>query len=271
MHRDGGVARMRSGNRFPASRIDIHAPLDWLQYCGCASSRLSPRPQPSRCDSWWTRWASLAHLDTSASPISPANRASRSCRHSWGSWLGRPFRYSVYTCISAASTSRSPSVGRLIFWAVVFRLCGLIGGPFYEDDFYRYLWDDYLFATAGTPYGVAPEDLFIDQTVPLALQAALNEINHPELPTIYGPTTEFVFLLGYWLQPGGIATLQSLLIRRGLGDLGSPAQVGPPAQRPPLRLVSTGDQGSGLHGPPRRTRRMPAAGCDRPWPKAALA
>ena len=110
-------------------------------------------------------------------------------------------------------------IGRLIFWAVVFRLCGLIGGPFYEDDFYRYLWDGYLFATAGTPYGAAPEDFFIDQTVPMALQVALDEINHPELPTIYGPTTQFVFLLGYWLHPGGIATLQSLLIAVDLATL----------------------------------------------------
>ena len=110
-------------------------------------------------------------------------------------------------------------IGRLIFWAVAFRLCGLVGGPFFEDDFYRYLWDGYLFATAGTPYGAAPEDFFIDQTVPLALQAVLDEINHPELPTIYGPTTQFVFLLGYWLHPGGIATLQSLLIAVDLATL----------------------------------------------------
>ena len=31
-------------------------------------------------------------------------------------------------------------LGRLIMWAVVFRLCGVIGGPFFEDDFHRYLW-----------------------------------------------------------------------------------------------------------------------------------
>ena len=42
-------------------------------------------------------------------------------------------------------------LGRLIFWAVAFRVCGLAGGPFYEDDFYRYLWDGYRFATTGSP------------------------------------------------------------------------------------------------------------------------
>ena len=100
---------------------------------------------------------------------------------------------------------------RLLFWAVAFRICGLVGGPLLEDDFYRYLWDGYRFATTGTPYAAVPEAFFTDPTVPAAFHAVLDGINHPELPTIYGPTTQFVFLLGYWLRPGSIAALQCLL------------------------------------------------------------
>ena len=103
-------------------------------------------------------------------------------------------------------------VGRLLLWAVVFRICGLAGGPFYEDDFYRYLWDAYRFATAGTPYGAAPEQFFVDPAVPALFQGVLDGINYPELPTIYGPTTQFVFLLGYWLQPASVTALQAILI-----------------------------------------------------------
>ena len=103
-------------------------------------------------------------------------------------------------------------VRRLIFWAVVFRICGLAGGPLYEDDFYRYLWDAYRFATAGTPYGAAPEEFFVDPTVPVLFQGVLDGINYPELPTIYGPTTQLVFLLGYWLQPASVTVLQAILI-----------------------------------------------------------
>ena len=103
-------------------------------------------------------------------------------------------------------------VGRLIFWAAAFRFCGLAGGPFYEDDFYRYLWDGYRFATTGTPYGVAPEAFFVDPGVPPAMQSVLDGINFPELPTIYAPVTQFIFLLGYWLQPGSVAVLQAILI-----------------------------------------------------------
>lgn len=102
--------------------------------------------------------------------------------------------------------------GRMFFWAVVFRICGLIGGPFFEDDFNRYLWDGYRFATTGTPYGAAPEAFFVDPGVPAAFQRLLDGINNPELPTIYAPTTQVVFLLGYWLQPGSVASLQLILI-----------------------------------------------------------
>ena len=103
-------------------------------------------------------------------------------------------------------------LGRLIFWAIAFRICGLAGGPFYEDDFYRYLWDGYRFATTGTPYGAAPEAFFIDPGVPPAMQSVLHGINHPDLPTIYAPVTQAIFLLGYWLQPGSVAVLQAILI-----------------------------------------------------------
>ncbi len=103
-------------------------------------------------------------------------------------------------------------VGRLLFWAVGFRLCGLIGGPFYEDDFYRYLWDGYRFATAGTPYGAAPEEFFVDPAVPVVFQGVLDGVNYPELPTIYAPVTQFVFLVAYWIKPASVAVLQAILI-----------------------------------------------------------
>ena len=69
-----------------------------------------------------------------------------------------------------------------------------------------------VFATTGTPYGVAPEAFFIDPMVPAAFHAVLDRINNPELPTIYAPTTQFVFLFGYWLYPGSVTALQSILI-----------------------------------------------------------
>ena len=118
-------------------------------------------------------------------------------------------------------------VGRLLVWAVAFRLCGLVGGPFYEDDFYRYLWDGYRFATTGTPYGAAPEAFFVDPGVPAAFQSVLNGINYPELPTIYAPVTQFIFLLGYWLQPGSVTVLQAILIAIDLVAVGLLLRLAP--------------------------------------------
>ena len=103
-------------------------------------------------------------------------------------------------------------IGRLIFWAVVFRLCGLVGGPFYEDDFYRYLWDAFRFAQDGTPYGVAPESYFADATVPERFQRVLDQVNNPHLATIYGPTTQLSFLLAYAIRPGSVLALQVVFV-----------------------------------------------------------
>ncbi len=103
-------------------------------------------------------------------------------------------------------------VGRLLVWAAAFRLCGLVGGPFYEDDFYRYLWDGYRFAVAGTPYGASPEEFFVDPAVPALFQGVLDGVNYPELPTIYAPVTQVVFLVAYWIKPAGVAALQAILI-----------------------------------------------------------
>ncbi|MCY3564668.1 MAG: hypothetical protein OXH27_00640 [Gammaproteobacteria bacterium] len=129
-------------------------------------------------------------------------------------WTGLPV-LGLY--LFALRRDRPISLGRLFFWALAFRICGLYGGPLFEDDFFRYLWDGYRFATAGTPYGVAPEAFFVDSSVPAAFQAVLSQINNPDLQTIYAPVTQFVFLLAYWLRPASVEALQVLLILVDLG------------------------------------------------------
>ena len=119
-------------------------------------------------------------------------------------------------------------LGRLIFWAVVFRLCGLVGGPFFEDDFYRYLWDAYRFATAGTPYGAAPEAFFVDPEVPALFHGVLDGINYPELPTIYAPVAQVLFLAAYWVHPASVAALQAILIAVDLVTVALLLRLAPP-------------------------------------------
>ena len=103
-------------------------------------------------------------------------------------------------------------VARLILWAVLFRLCGLFGVPLFEDDWFRYLWDGYRFAEAGTPYGWAPAASFGDPAVPAVFQRILDQVNYPDLPTIYGPTSQYAFLLAYFVKAGSLVPLQLLFI-----------------------------------------------------------
>ena len=109
------------------------------------------------------------------------------------------------------------SVGRLVFWAVAFRVCGLLGGPIFEDDFYRYLWDAYRFASDFTPYGAAPAAYFNDASVPEEFQRVLDQVNNPGLPTIYGPVSQAAFLLGYAVAPASVLPLQAIFVAFDLG------------------------------------------------------
>jgi len=48
--------------------------------------------------------------------------------------------------------------------------------------------------------------------VPALFQGVLDGVNYPELPTIYAPVTQFVFLIAYWIKPASVAVLQAILI-----------------------------------------------------------
>jgi alpha-1,6-mannosyltransferase len=110
--------------------------------------------------------------------------------------------------------------GRSIFLiALSLHALALLGRPMFEDDYYRYLWDGYRTAVA-TPYGTAPEAFFTDDSVPDALRPALDGMNNPEIPTIYGPFAQQVFALGYQLAPGSERALRAVLALLHLALLG---------------------------------------------------
>ena len=127
-----------------------------------------------------------------------------------------------------AQWSASFPVLRMVFWAVLFRVCGLLGGPLFEDDFYRYLWDGYRFATDGSPYGRAPEEFFGDDTVPERFRRVLDRINYPELPTIYGPVTQFLFLFAYAVRSANVLPLQIILVLADIATIGLLLRLAPP-------------------------------------------
>ncbi len=99
--------------------------------------------------------------------------------------------------VNAAATKREVwLVGALI------AAIGLAGTPLFEDDYYRYLWDGFRTAITGSPYGIAPEHFFFDDSVPQPFRDVLDRINNPEVATIYGPVLEGLFYLGFLIDPG---------------------------------------------------------------------
>lgn len=103
------------------------------------------------------------------------------------------------------------SIGWMLGFAVVFRLIGVIGEPIFEDDFYRYLWDGYLLVETGTPYGVPPSAYFASDDLGDRFESILDQINHPDIATVYGPANQWFFALAYVLAPGQVWPLQLML------------------------------------------------------------
>ena len=101
------------------------------------------------------------------------------------------------------------------FWILSIALAARVSAglslPLLEDDPWRYLWDGYQTSVHGTPYGRAPAASFADPSVPATLQRVLDRINHPDLPTVYGPTAQAAFWLSYLIAPGQLWPWKALL------------------------------------------------------------
>ena len=97
---------------------------------------------------------------------------------------------------------------QLLLWAGIFRLMGCFGDPLLEDDFFRYLWDGYRFFESGSPYVMPPSAFFGDTTIPQQFIGVLGQINYPEVPTLYGPTLQYSFLIAHLISPANVWPLQ---------------------------------------------------------------
>ncbi len=128
-----------------------------------------------------------------------------------------------------ASLGPRPAARRLVLAAaVVAHGVAVLGEPILEDDPARYLWDGYVFAERGSPYGIAPSAWFEDDSLPPAWQEILSDVNHPELPTIYGPAQQWLHRAALAVAPGEVwplqlaAALASVALVLGLAPLVAP-------------------------------------------------
>lgn len=119
--------------------------------------------------------------------------------------------------------TRSATVHRsrtILLWALVFRCEAFVAAPVMEDDHYRFLWDGYQFAQTGNPYAEPPQAFFGDPRVAVAFQEILDRVNHPDVPTLYGPVCQWVFYFGYLVAPAKLWPWKLVLLASELLVLG---------------------------------------------------
>lgn len=106
---------------------------------------------------------------------------------------------------------RSSLVGVLAL-ALLLRLIAVQATPLLEDDHYRYLWDGMRTATAVDPYRLPPSAYFGVPGLSPRWSDILSGINHPDIPTIYGPLLQWVFAAAHALAPGQLGGVQALVL-----------------------------------------------------------
>ncbi|HXI03291.1 MAG TPA: hypothetical protein VNI57_08945, partial [Candidatus Saccharimonadales bacterium] len=123
--------------------------------------------------------------------------------------------------ILAARLVESGTAGRsgaafavVIGVAAALRIIALPATPGLSDDIYRYLWDGHVQAAGINPYLHAPAAPQLD---PLAT-AYRDRINNPELPTIYPPVSQMVFLAAS-LAGGSVVAMKGLLCLIDMGTI----------------------------------------------------
>jgi alpha-1,6-mannosyltransferase len=95
-----------------------------------------------------------------------------------------------------------PPQSAVLAWAVAFRIVGLLSTPVLEDDPFRYLWDGRMFVLTGNPYRSPPSSSYGDADLPEVFQSVLDQVNHPELRTVYGPVSQLGFAVSHLVAPG---------------------------------------------------------------------
>jgi hypothetical protein len=89
------------------------------------------------------------------------------------------------------SVSWSPPV--ILALAAFLRLLFLFRGPELSDDIYRYLWDGLQTLAGHNPYALAPATALPGSA---ELAVLVNQVNHPQLVTIYPPVAQGFFAVG---------------------------------------------------------------------------
>ncbi|HHH75529.1 MAG TPA: DUF2029 domain-containing protein [Phycisphaerae bacterium] len=107
----------------------------------------------------------------------------------------------------------------LILLAVVMRMCWFFVPVSSGDDHCRYLWDGAVTANGINPYKYSPKDIAdgkVDNPTLKKLAdsdlSTLEDINHPQLRTIYPPASQGAFALAHWITPFDLTGWRIILL-----------------------------------------------------------
>ncbi len=118
---------------------------------------------------------------------------------------------------------------RMVFlFAIATRLPALFSAPLLDDDFFRFLWDGYQITQGVSPYASAPSAHFLRTDITAAWAAVLSEINHPDVPTIYGPSLQAVFWLATTFSDADPVALRLLFVAADVALVALLLRVGAP-------------------------------------------
>ena len=136
--------------------------------------------------------------------------------------------------------SGRPLLLRVLLPAIGFRLLLVGSVPVLENDLYRYVWDGNVSAAGVSPYRYSPQQVIRAQpNDPLdddlarlvrlrgeqsGLQELLEQVNHPELPTIYPPVSQWIFECAARTTPHDTAPRTHLIVMKAwmtLFDVGT--------------------------------------------------
>ncbi|NJR72183.1 MAG: hypothetical protein HC782_03770 [Gammaproteobacteria bacterium] len=138
-------------------------------------------------------------------------------QYSIGLWIAIMLSLSLVVVVTSLREWAIPTMRTLIGWALLARVIGMLTPAFFEDDYYRYLWDGYRTFIDGNPYLAAPSAWFGATNLPSKIDAVLSQVNYPDVPTIYGPALQHLFAVLCMARCGRIVAVEAHAVRGRYG------------------------------------------------------
>jgi len=110
---------------------------------------------------------------------------------------------------SPVGSWRSAEVGLILFGALVFRVLLLPQVPWLSRDSWRYLWDARVTLHGFSPYVYVPESPILK---PLRDALIYGNSGYREVPTVYPPASEGIYVLSYLLAPSNLFVLKAIFL-----------------------------------------------------------